>query len=281
MSRRSKRLGFLGIALASAYFALPALLLRYGLDLFLLKPTNTGPTHEDHRVEIPVGEGRSVIVRRYEKESPAGCAVFFPGQHGGLSDYEMHLIPMIRTANAAVFAISYPGFDGAHGRSNRATLLSDVDKALDIIGSDMQCRSRMVFVGRSLGATVALFSAPRHKPSALILEGVAPTLTSAIQAAMRQSVFTRAWTVLPIRWLVGNDYSLAPLIQTLSPTPVVVVQGTEDTVTPLAELQALSGFKNVEVVRVEGATHSNAYLIGQTVFAQKLATLLKSPSEFD
>jgi alpha-beta hydrolase superfamily lysophospholipase len=276
MSSQSRRIGLLAIALVGAYFAVPALLLRYGLDLFLLKPTSSGATHEDDRVEIPLEGGRSVIVRRYGTEASAGCAVFFPGQHGGISGYETHLIPMLRAADATVYAISYPGFDGARGRSTRATLFSDVDRALDVIGNDIQCHHRTVFVGRSLGASVALFSAPRHKPNALILEGVAPTLNSAIQAAMRQSVFTRAWTMLPIHWLVGEDYSLAPLIKTLNPTPIVVMQGNDDTVTPFADLQSLSGFKNVDVVTVDGATHSDAYLIGQSVFAQKLAAFLKS-----
>lgn len=273
MFRRSRRVCLVAVALVGAYFAIPALLLRYGLDFFVLKPTPGGATNEDDRIEISVEGGRSVIVRRYGMEPSAGCVVFFPGQHGGLSDYERHLIPMLRTAGATVHAISYPGLDGARGRSTRATLFSDVGRALDVIGNDIQCHNRTVFVGRSLGATVALFSAPRYKPNALIVEGVAPTLKSAIQAAMRQSVLTRAWTMLPIDWLVGEDYSVLPLIEALNPTPIVIFQGTDDTVTPLADLHTLSGFKNVELVSVEGATHSNAYLIGQSVFARKLATV--------
>jgi alpha-beta hydrolase superfamily lysophospholipase len=253
---------------------MPALLLRYGLDLFLLKPSSAGSTHEDDRVEIPVAAGRSVLIRRYGMEPSEGCVVFFPGQHGGLSDYEKHLIPMLRTADATVYAIAYPGLDGAQGRSTRATLFSDVNRALDVIAGHTPCRDRTVFVGRSLGASVALFSAARYKPNALILEGVAPTLTSAIQAALRQSVFTHAWTVLPIHRLVGEDYALAPLIETLNPTPVVVVQGTQDSVTPLADLKELSGFKNVELIAVEGAAHSNAYLIGHSVFEKKLAAFM-------
>jgi hypothetical protein len=183
VSYRSKRLLLVTLGLAVAYFAVPAILLRYALDVFLFRPSIDGPTHEDRRVEISVGSGRSVIVRTYGIEPSRACLVFFPGQHGGI--------------------------------------------------------------------------------------------TTAIKAAMRRNTFSSAWTMLPVTWLIRDDYRLVPLIKELDPTPVVLFHGTEDTVTPLADAcRAFAGLGNVDFIGVENATHSNAFLVAGPIFAHKLSALL-------
>lgn len=80
--------------------------------------------------------------------------------------------------------------------------------------------------------------------------------------------------MLPVTWLIGEDYQLAPLIKDLDPTPIVLFHGTEDTVTPFADAcSAVAGLGNVDFIRVENATHSDALLVAEPIFAHKLSAL--------
>ncbi len=194
-----------------------------------------------------------------------------------MSIYEETLFPSVQKLGIAVYALSYPGQDGAEGRSNAATLLEDVDAALATIQDETSCQpTDSVFIGRSLGATVAVHAAQRTRPKGLLLDGVAPSLTVAVKAEMRRHAATRPWAFLPVRSLVGNDFELLPLLQALRPIPVVIFQGTEDHVTPFAEIQtAVAGHDNVRFYAVPAGTHNHVYLTVMPEYLKALSELMK------
>ena len=263
------------VAVIVVYVSMPVLLLSFALDRFLFPQVDGGATHEDHVVDVPVATNRSIRVRRYGASQQ--CVIFFPGQHGGIAAYEHNLIPAIRQLGMAAYTLSYPGQDGAQGRSSKATLLQDVAVAIGAIGHETPCQpSSAVFVGRSLGATVALYTAERIHPKGILLDGVAPTMTTAIQAAVQRYVVTRPWSLLPLHSFIGNDFPLAPVIQSLRPIPVVIFQGVNDQVAPFVNAQqALSHLGNVQFLPVPNATHDNAYQVAAAMYSAKLMELAK------
>jgi alpha-beta hydrolase superfamily lysophospholipase len=260
----------------AAYFLAPALLLRFALDRFMFPVVDGGVTHEDRLIDVPLAAGRSVRIRQYGGHELPQCVIFFPGQHGGISTYEQTLFPDIKKLGIAVYAVSYPGQDGARGRSHSATLTEDVDTALATINHETSCQpGNAVFVGRSLGSAVALVAAQRVRPKGLLLDGVGSTLTIVIKAALRRHIATRPWTLLPVQSLVKNDFQLLRVIQTLRPTPIVIFQGMEDQVTPFAETQStVVGQDNVQFFAIPGATHTHAYLLAMPQYSKKLLELV-------
>ena len=276
MTTSTRRILLLASCLVATYFFVPALLLRFALDRFMFPLVDGGVTHEDRLIDVPLAAGRFVRIRQYGGHELPHCVIFFPGQHGGISTYEQTLFPNIKKLGIAVYAVSYSGQDGARGRSHSATLSEDVDTALATIKHETSCQpGNAVFVGCSLGAAVALVAAERVRPKGLLLDGVASTLTTVINAALRRHTATWPWTLLPVRSLVKNDFQLLPIVHSLRPTPIVIFQGIDDQVTPFADTQtALLGQDNVQFFAIRGATLTHAYLLAMPQYSKKLLELV-------
>jgi alpha-beta hydrolase superfamily lysophospholipase len=278
MSRAFRHVVLLVSGTIAVYFLIPVLLLRFGLDRWLFPVVTGGITHEDKTIDVPLAAGRTIRVRQYGESILTHCVIFFPGRGGGVSTYEETLFPSIQKLGITLYALSYPGQDGAKGRSHSATLLQDVDTALATVRAETSCDpAGSVFVGRSLGATVAVHAAQSIRPKGLLLDGVTPTLTVAVKAEMRQHIATRPWTLLPLRSLLRNDFELTPLLQSLSPIPIVIFQGTKDDVTPFSEIQgAVAGHDNVQLDPVPGGTHGHLYRLVMPEYRKALRRLTES-----
>jgi pimeloyl-ACP methyl ester carboxylesterase len=275
ITRRFKVLSLAATFAIVIYFLIPVILLRFALDRFIFLQVDGGPTHEDRRIDVSLPGNRSIVIRQYGNSRLPRCAIFFPGQHGGISVYEEILFPDVRDLGAAVYALSYPGQEGAKGYSRRVTLIDDIDAAMTAITNETSCQPRSaVFIGRSLGSAIAIFAAQRTRPKGLLLDGVSPTLSTAIHAAVGRHMVTQPWSLLPLPSIVENDFPLAPVIHSLRPTPVVIFQGTDDRVTPFAEAQkALVGLDNLEFLAVPHAIHDNAYRVANLQYSKKLEEL--------
>jgi hypothetical protein len=273
--RATRRILLLAGFVVAVYFLVPVLILRFALDRLLFPLVDSGVTHEDRVMDVPLSAGQSIRIRQYGSSELPHCAIFFPGSQGGISTYEQTLFPNIEKLGIAVFALSYPGQDGAQGRSHRATLIQNIDTALSVVKQETSCQpADSVFIGRSMGAAVALHAAQRIRPKGLLLDGFAPTLTSAVKAALRRRMATRPWALLPIGPLVQDDGQLLPIIRSLRPIPIVIFQGMEDKVTAFLEAQhAVLSEDNVQFFAVPGATHTDAYLRSMPRYSQKLAEL--------
>jgi pimeloyl-ACP methyl ester carboxylesterase len=280
MSRLTKRVVLLSVCITFIYASAPLILLRFALDRVLFPKVDSGATHEDRVLNVRVAPERYVRVRQYGASQQ--CVIFFPGQHGGISAYERNLIPAIEQLGMTLYTLSYPGQDGAQGRSQRATLLQDVAVAITDISRETLCQPNdAVFVGRSLGATVALYTAQGIRPKGILLDGAGPTLTTAIQAGVRRYLVTRPWSLLPLHSFVGNDFPLVPVIRSLRDVPIVIFEGEDDQVAPFTDAQkALGGLENVQFLPVPGARHDNTYQVAEPLYSAKLMELAKRGAYF-
>ena len=277
VSLRLKKILSVFIAGAAVlYSAVPAALLRWNLDQLIFSAQSNDRTHEDKRFDVVVSPEAMIVVRRYGDEGRA-CAFFFPGQHGGIGTYERTLFPLIRDAGADVYAISYPGQDGAKGRSQLDLLPDQVAMAVSQVSQATHCgMRRSVFVGRSLGATVALVEASKFRPKGVLVDGLGADLSSVVRAWIRRHQALFGWQMLPVRaLLVRRDYSAALLFEQIPSVPVSVFQGTADTVTPYALARSATlGHSNVTFTTVDGGTHQDTYQLAGAAYAGSLRLLL-------
>ena len=263
------------IALASVslfvalYFGTAATILRYGLDDFLW-PRVSGPDPLPGPTYAASGDGSGVIVRAVGPDT-GRCVVFFPGHSGGFNRYSRDLFPGLNSIGFQVWAIAYPGQDGARGKATRALVLAQVESLLESIGR--RCRKAgTVFLGRSLGASVAAIAAARWRPDGLVLEGAGLSLAAAVRHVLAHRWYSRALKVLPIDSLVAPEFPLLVWVARFGPSRTIIFQGQMDEVAPPEDLAPLARV-GVTVHVVPGATHTNAYLLAGRSFYEAIATL--------
>lgn len=264
-------------ALVALYISAAAYVLRFEIERILfpyVAAADSSAEHVPHRVTGR--SGNVMLVRRYGAPL-VGCVVFFPGQHGGISSYEKNLFPHFVANGIAVFALSYPGQDGAPGRSALDEVQYLAQQALSVVGQTCPL-SKTVFVGRSLGSMLAAYAAGVAHPAGLVLEAATPSLSSALMVRLRSRWYLRPIAQLPVSSLLSHDYSLVEGLLSASPTfPVIVFQGTADEQTPIEVLRAAGALPPASrLVAVDGGTHANTYLLATEPYVQSVLRMLRS-----
>ncbi len=254
--------------LVALYFSAATYVLHFEIGRILfpyVAASGSSAEHITHRVSGR--SGNVMLVRRYGA-AQVGCVVFFPGQHGGISAYEKTLFPSYVANGIAVFALAYPGQDGAPGRSELGEVRHLAQQALSVVGQTCP-PSKTVFVGRSLGAMLAAYAAGVAHPAGLVLEAAAPSLSSAIIVHLRSRWYLSPIAQLPVSKLLSHDYALVEGLSPSPPFPVVVFQGTADEQTPIESLRAPGALPpNSRLVVVTGGTHSNSYQLAIESYVQ-------------
>jgi predicted alpha/beta-fold hydrolase len=244
-----------------AYFSLGAYLLYAQMPRFLFPNIAlTAKTGELHKIELSDILENELIIREYG-ESQDQCIVFFPGRHGGIIKYEEHLFRPFTKNNFKVFSLSYSGQDGAKGHINNITsLIALIREAMMTIS--LKCSpDKTVIYGRSLGATIAAYSASKSNVSGVILESVAPSLSEGVINYLNSKWYLSSLNILPIGFLLPKDYKLTEPLSLLKNTPVSIFQGVQDSQTPLKQLQNSWDYgDNVSLHVVKAAGHSDTYI---------------------
>ena len=245
---------------AAAYAAAAAVLLRFDLDglLFAPGPPPTASSAFTQALRLPGRDGAALIVRRFDRavaQPRQGCVVYFPGHQGGLDRYANELFPDFENAGLVVYAVAYPGQDGAPGRARiddvQALAATAVAAVIGACG-----RARTVVVGRSLGAMIAAYAAGTTSPAGLVMESASPSLSAGIRGSLRERWFLRPLTLLPIERIVKHDFSLAEALP--SELHAAIFQGSADTRTPLADFRADPGApERLPIIVVAGGTHTD------------------------
>lgn len=250
-------------------YAVVAYGLRFEISRFLFPRTAafTGsPAEATFRIKSR--SGNELLLRRYG-QARVGCVVFFPGQHGATAPYSF--APYI-SAGLAVFAIAYPGQDGASGRTELSEIEGLVGHAIATVGNTCPL-DRTVFVGVSLGAMLAAYASHSTEPAGLVLLSAAPSLSSAIRTRLRANWGLAPLSLLPLSRLLTHDYSLGESLKEPSSAQVVIFQGTNDNQTPIELLYRPDILSTgAHVIGVPGGTHSTTFALSQKA---QVATILK------
>ncbi|MCK9685292.1 hypothetical protein [Scleromatobacter humisilvae] len=245
---------------AVAVVAATAWLLRFDLDRLLFArtppPVSLGRAAEAFR--LPGRDGAAMIVRRFDRAVARprhGCVVFFPGHEGGVDRYAGELFPDFERAGLIVYAVAYPGQDGAPGPARIDDVQALAATAVSTVVAN--CGSgHTVVAGRSLGAMVAAYAAGAVMPAGLVLESASPSLSAGIRGALRERWFLRPLASLPIEMIVKHDYSIAEAVP--AGLHVAIFQGSADTRTPLSDFGSEAGGpERLPIFEVPGGTHTD------------------------
>jgi uncharacterized protein len=150
----------------------------------------------------------------------AGHVLLCHGNGGNVSDRVPH-VALLTAAGLDVLAFDYRGYGRSSGRPSEAGTYRDARAArralLERAGSE-----RLLYLGESLGAAVALELARHHPPAGLILQS--PFTSVRDMARLHYPVVPRA--------LVPDAYPSLRLIRELD-VPLLVLHGERDDIVPL------------------------------------------------
>lgn len=198
-------------------------------------------------------------------ERPAFWVLLSHGNGGNVS-HRLGWIALLRRLGAAVLVYDYRGYGKSEGRPDEAGTYQDAAAALahltGPLGADP---ARVVYLGESLGAAVAVELAVRRAPAGLILE--APFAST---MAMAKVYFP----MLPADLLVANRYDTLSKIGGLR-APLLVLHSREDDIVPfeqgLAVFEKAPGPKTLVDLR---GGHNDAMTLSEAAAEEGLRAFL-------
>lgn len=164
-----------------------------------------------------------------EPELPRGAVVFAHGNAGNISD-RLDVIKLFADLGLAVLAFDYRGYGSSGGSPSEAGTYRDMEAAAAYLRRAQAIGpERTVYYGESLGGAVALATALRLPPAAVVLES---TFTSVRAMAAVHYPFVPGFLATKVR------YDSLTRVRELH-CPLLVLHGPRDSIVPYRMGRAL------------------------------------------
>ncbi len=246
--------------------ALQRKMIFYPAPALVSTPAEAGIPYEDVRIRVP--DGPLLHGWMIPCAGARATLLFFHGNAGNIGD-RVENLKLLHELGLRVLIFDYRGYGLSEGTPSEQGLYQDARAAFDYLRSRNDVDpDRIALFGRSLGGAVAVDLATRVPCWRLILES---TFTSLSDMARQ---------VLPlplIHRLVTERFDSLGKIGGVR-VPLLQFHGTQDLTVPF-ELgrrlfEAAAGPK--EFVPIPGAGHTDTYLVGGTMYREKLRAFLAS-----
>lgn len=229
------------------------------------------------------GEDQAPLHGWYFKQNKLSKAkasfLFFHGNGENLSSHFMALL-WILEEGYDFFIFDYRGYGETPGKPTPENTVQDGHAALRWLHQKDPSIPLVVF-GQSLGGAVSLRTVIDLKDEIPVRLVVVDSTFSSYRA-IAQKVLTRqsmSWPLQPIvPFLVSDHYAPGSQIESLSPIPLVVIHGDEDTAVDFSLGQRVYELAKdpKEFWRVPGGTHIDAFWRHHGLFRKKLLEKLKT-----
>jgi fermentation-respiration switch protein FrsA (DUF1100 family) len=207
----------------------------------ILTPDELGLVYR--QVEFTTADGVRLDGWFLPARAPRQGSVLF--LHGNAENISTHIasVAWMPAAGFDVFLFDYRGYGRSAGQPSLDGLEQDFRAALrTLIAMPAADPERIVVFGQSLGAALAIIALAdpqdRSKVRALVVEGAFTSLR-----ALAREKLAGAWLTWPLQWplslTIDDRYRPIDAIGSLSPLPVLIIQGEADRVVPRAHGIAL------------------------------------------
>ena len=196
---------------------------------------------------------------------PISTVVVFHG-NGGNRVGRLPLAVALAARGHAVLLVDYRGYGGNPGSPSAAGLALDARAARAwVVGRDDLDAARMVYLGESLGAGVAIELALAEPPAALVLRSPFTSLAD---------VAREHYPVVPTALLRDRWPSLARIGDL--DVPILFVAGSDDEIVPVDQTRRLHDAARgpTRLVVVEGARHNDPALLDGPELVTAIDTFL-------
>ena len=159
--------------------------------------------------------------------------------HGNAENISTHFrnVMWMPAEGFNVLALDYRGYGASDGAPDLKGMQLDIDAAMrHLIEHKGVDPDRIIVLGQSLGGALAIYyvahSAYRSNIRAVVIDSAFYDYRQIAREKLAQSILTWPFQWLP--WLViDNDYSPADSVASISPLPLLFIQGDQDAVVPL------------------------------------------------
>lgn len=242
-------------------------LIYFPSDDFDVSPGKLGLPHEE--CTLVASDGVSLgawFLPAPGREGPVDTVLMCHGNAGNISHRLDRAVLMQKRLSVDVLLFDYRGFGRSEGRpSEEGTYRDGLAAYRYLVDERKIAPGRLLLLGESLGAAVALELALRVPAGALVLEAPFTSI-----AAMAKVVYP----FVPASW-VRTRYDNLSKIARLR-IPLLIVHGTADDTVPLVQAEGLfeAAPEPKCFLSVEGGGHSDSYLAGGERYWKAFENLL-------
>ena len=240
------------------------------------------PAREFHDVTIPTHDGVKLHGWFFPAEGRVrGTIVQFHGNAGNVTSHFLQLAWAPRHGYA-LLCFDYRGYGRSPGVPSAAGLEADALAAIHFAQHlpESDSGEQLVLYGQSLGGAVLLHALgsvrDRRRIGAVVIEGSFHSYEDAAAGVLFRHALLFPFTGLAYA-TISDRYDAAPYVASVSPTPLLVIHGTQDPVIAPAFGRALYdlGREPKELWWIEGGGHVDA-LARRNVRARLLAYLSRA-----
>jgi fermentation-respiration switch protein FrsA (DUF1100 family) len=203
---------------------------------------------------------------------PLATVLFLPGNAGNRS-FRAPMAAALAHRGLQTLLVDYRGYGGNPGSPSQNGLLADARAARRYLAGRQDVDTgRLVYLGESLGAAVAVGLAREQPPAALVLRSPFASLAEVGQ---------RHFPFLPVGWLLTDRYPSRDWIRQVA-CPVLVLAGEADTIVPLAHSRRLfeAAPPPKRLVTFPGADHNDLeFLVGERFLEEMVAFVRQAIEE--
>lgn len=252
MRRLSRRIALIAASVVAAlYLATLAAVWIAQRDLLFapsgeaIQPADAGLPQAEP-LDAPTLDGERLRIWHIPPQPGRAVFLYFHGNGGSLADRAATFAALTARGDGLI-AVSWRGYPGSTGQPSEDGLTRDADAAYAQAQAMGYGAPRLILVGESLGASVAIGLATRRPVGGLILD--APFFSAADLAAARFWMF-------PARWLIRDPFRSDLAIGNVT-APIFIAHGARDPVTPVAQARKLAAAARAPKIFIEvaGAGH--------------------------
>lgn len=177
------------------------------------------------------------------QRGPARSTVLF--LHGNAQNLasQYRSIAWMPAQNLNVLALDYRGYGDSQGLPTLRGVQLDIDAAMAwLLARDDVDPGRIVVFGQSLGGALAIYYAA-HGPHRQAIRALVVDSAFADYRTIAREKLASLWLTWPLQWLpwltIDDDYAPINAIAAVSPVPLLLIQGDQDTVVPVHNAQEL------------------------------------------
>ena len=223
----------------------------------LYTPNDANLEYEDIRIETSDGLELQGWFVPGEPETASGLDsnvtwLWFHGNGGNIGHRIGELALAHHRTGANIFIFDYRGYGESEGAASEQGTYLDSRAVIEYLASRPGVDpDRIVYMGHSLGAAVALELALTRPPLAMVL--VSPF-------ASVRDMANLTLPFPPVGWLVRNHYDSISRIRQLN-VPILVLHGDQDETVPMSQGRKLYDAANQpkKFQTLEGAAHNDTY----------------------
>ena len=192
-------------------------------------------------------DGAKLNGLHFKRENPKGVILYFHGNAGDLARWG-EIATFFAQKEYDIVVMDYRTYGKSTGKLSEDALFKDAQLFYDYT-LDKYKEEDIIVYGRSLGASIATYTASKNNPVKLVLETPFYNLLE---------IAKKRFPVLPVKWLLKYKFESNKYITNVS-CPISIFHGTEDTVVPYESGKKLFNLalSKKELITVDGGGHND------------------------